>query len=76
MRIAVIVAPLLLCSIANAKLVPTPLITDPHPMQRIGWQETWEHLNNPLFTCCWGVSGPSKQMTKVGWFLMGFTSSE
>ncbi len=43
-------------SIIWAKLVPAPLFTDPHPMQRIGWCETMEHLGINLFAQSNGIS--------------------
>ncbi len=41
---------------AFATLIPTPLITDPHPIQRFNWSEAYEHLRGDLFDQCWGIS--------------------
>uniref|UniRef100_A0A7V0Z5J5 Uncharacterized protein n=1 Tax=candidate division WOR-3 bacterium TaxID=2052148 RepID=A0A7V0Z5J5_UNCW3 len=39
-----------------AGLMPMPLITEPHPIQRFNWSEAYEHLRGNLFDQCWGIS--------------------
>ena len=47
---------LCLVGFVDATLVPTPLITSPHPIQRFNWSEAYEHLRGNLFDQCWGIS--------------------
>jgi hypothetical protein len=54
MKVGFLILALTVCSWAT--LIPTPLFTDPEPVQRIGWEITNEHLDAYLFSQCYGIS--------------------
>lgn len=54
-------------------LVPTSLITDPHPIQRFNWSEAQEHLNGDLFYQCWGISKAKIRNQSLETWLLALT---
>lgn len=54
-------------------LVPSPLITEPHPIQRFNWSEAYEHLHGNLFDQCWGISKVKIRNQTIDTWLIAIT---
>lgn len=61
--------------IISGALVPTPLITQPHPIQRFNWSETYEHLRGNLFDQCWGISKAKIRNQALDTWLIAITDA-